>query len=434
MSEADIIDAIRTVLDRHMNHPHLAGFAPEARLNEDLYLDSVLILQIFLNLELEFGLSVPEEIISRQDIATVADLAGLLARGSAPAAAPVAAPAAGEGVHGELDYDIKLHCFVSCVCDGLKKRKLDHRPFYFGIWDTPFAVGERAQLLYHGPGITQDFFRDWFERFYGVAIEEWYDAARSKEENIATLLERVAQRPAEGSVMVMLDMFHLPERENKFNQNPFPHYLMLETSENPDTFRVLDPDYRWEGEISRQTVLNAVRQPTVAGGYAFDGSTAHPPEDADIRAYFEACFRRHDNPLAERLREIVRAHLAGRDGLTLADLSLAVRELPVITIRKYAYEHGFAYFWRALKLPAAEFDGWCDEIEALVQLLKTLHYDCMKLGQTADAGLAAAVLKRIDETDAQELKLKTKLGAIFDQWCEERFPTERAQEALRAAR
>ena len=84
MSEADIIDAIRTVLDRHMNHPHLAGFAPEARLNEDLYLDSVLILQIFLNLELEFGLSVPEEIISRQDIATVADLAGLLARGSAP--------------------------------------------------------------------------------------------------------------------------------------------------------------------------------------------------------------------------------------------------------------------------------------------------------------------------------------------------------------
>ena len=69
MSEADIIAAIRAVLDQHMNHPHLAGFAPEARLNEDLYLDSVLILQIFLNLELEFGLDVPEELISRQDIA-----------------------------------------------------------------------------------------------------------------------------------------------------------------------------------------------------------------------------------------------------------------------------------------------------------------------------------------------------------------------------
>jgi petrobactin synthase len=337
-------------------------------------------------------------------------------------------------VHGELDYDIKVHCFVSCVCDGLKKRKLDHRPFYFGIWDTPFAVGERAQLLYHGPGITQDFFRSWFERLYGVAVEEWYDAARSKDENIETLLARIAQRPSEGSVMVMLDMFHLPERENKFNQNPFPHYLMLEASENPRMFSVLDPDYRWEGEIARETVLNAVRQPTVAGGYAFDGSSAHPPGDADVRAYFEACFRPHDNPLADRLREIVRTHLAGRDGLTVADLPLAVRELPVITIRKYAYEHGFAYFWRALKLPAAEFDPWCDEIETLVQLLKTLHYDCMKLGQAADAGLAAAVLKRIDDIDAQEFKLKRRLGEIFDQWCMERFPGDHMPEARRAVR
>lgn len=431
MNEADIIAAVRTVLAEHMNHPHLAGFAPEARLNEDLYLDSVLVLQIFLNLELEFGLSVPEEIISRQDIATVADLAALLARGSA---VPVSPPAAGEGVHGELDYDIKVHCFVSCLCDGLKKRKLDHRPFYFGIWDTPFAVSERAQLLYHGPGITQDFFKAWFERLYGVAIEDWYDAARSKEQNIETLLARVAHRPAEGSVMVMLDMFHLPERENKFNQNPFPHYLMLEESENPATFGVLDPDYRWEGEIARETVLNAVRQPTVAGGYAFDGSAAHPPDDADVRAYFEACFRPHDNPLADRLREIVRAHLAGRDGLTLGDLPIAVRELPVITIRKYAYEHGFAYFWRALKLPAAEFDPWCDEIETLIQLLKALHYDCMKLGQTSDVGLAADVFERLNGVDAQEFKLKRKLGAIFGQWCVERFPADRAPEARRAAR
>ncbi len=430
MNETDILAAIRTVLDQHMNHPHLAGFAPEARLNEDLYLDSVLILQIFLNLELEFGLSVPEEIINRQDVATVADLAALLARGSAPAAGAVTS----EGVHGELDYDIKVHCFVSCVCDGLKKRKLDHRPFYFGIWDTPFAVGDRAQLLYHGPGITQDFFRSWFERLYGVVVEEWYDPTCSKDENIQTLLKRIEHRPDQGSVMVMLDMFHLPERENKFNQNPFPHYLMLEASDNVEIFRVLDPDYRWEGEIPRNTVLNAVRQPTVAGGYAFDGSTAHAPEDVDVRAYFDACFRRHENPLADRLREIVRAHLAGHNGLTLADLPFGVRELPVITIRKYAYEHGFAYFWRALKLPAAEFDPWCDEIEALVQLLRTLHYDCMKLGQTADSGLAAAVLKRIDDIDAQEFKLKHKLAAIFDQWCGERFPEEHVQETLRAAR
>lgn len=429
MTETEIVAAIRTVLAEHMDHPHMQVFAPEARLNEDLYLDSVLVLQIFLNLELEFGLVVPEEVISRQDIATVADLAALLARGTAPAPASTT----GEGVHGELDYDIKVHCFVSCVCDGLKRRGLDHRPFYFGIWDAPFTVGDRHRLLYHGPGITQDFFRRWYERLYGVTVEEWYDHARSKDENVETLLDRIAHRPPTGCVMVMLDMFHLPERENKFNQNPFPHYLMLEAGDDPAMFRVLDPDYRWEGEIARDTVLNAVRQPTVAGGYAFDASKVRTPDDGDVRDYFEACFKPHENALAARLRDIVRAHLAGRGGLTLADLPPAVQELPIITIRKYAYEHGFAYFWRALKLPAREFDTWCDEIEALVQLLKTLHYDCMKLGQTADAALAAAVLKRIDEADAQEFKLKRKLAEVFDLWCATHF-TDSLEQARRVAR
>lgn len=431
MSETDIIAAIRTVLAEHMAHPHMHAFAPEARLNEDLYLDSVLILQIFLNLELEFGVSVPEEIINRQDISTVADLAALLARGTAPAPQPAAAT--GEGVHGELDYDIKVHCFVSCVCDGLKRRGLDHRPYYFGIWDTDFALGDRFEILYHGPGITQDFFRRWYERLYGACVEEWYDPAKSRDENIAILLDRIENRPPDGSVMVMLDMFHLPERENKFNQNPFPHFLMLEKHDDPSLFRVLDPDYRWEGAIARDTVLNAVRQPTVAGGYAFDSSTARPPEDADVRDYFEACFKPRINPLADRLRDIVRAHLTGRNGLTLADLPRAVRELPIITIRKYAYEHGFAYFWRALKLPAAEFDPWCDEIETLIQLLKTLHYECMKLGQTADPALAAAVLKRIDEADAQEFKLKRKLAEIFDLWCATRFLTDVHPQARKVA-
>jgi hypothetical protein len=47
--------------------------------------------------------------------------------------------------------------------------------------------------------------------------------------------------------MVMLDLFHLPERENKFNQNPFPHYLMLEKTDDPRVWQVNDPDFRWEG-------------------------------------------------------------------------------------------------------------------------------------------------------------------------------------------
>lgn len=224
--------------------------------------------------------------------------------------------------------------------------------------------------------------------------------------------------------MVMLDMFHLPERENKFNQNPFPHYLMLQETADPETWFVHDPDYRWEGDIAREKVIHAIMQPTVGGGYVFDNAEARAPHAEDLKAYFEACFVRGRNPLVDAIRAIVTAHIEERDGLTLSTLSAAVRELPVITIRKYAYEHGFAFYWRALKLPAAEFEGWCEEIEALVQSLKTLHYSCMKLAQTGDRALATDVFERLDEADRQEMKLKTKLAEIFDLWCDLVLPAE----------
>ncbi len=422
MTRDEIFSAIETTLAQHMAHPHMHGFAPDARLNEDLYLDSVLILQVFLNLELEFNLAMPEEAISGEGIQTVDDLVGLYLP-KEPALPVPGFPMTGgdtdEGVHGEAYYDIKVHCFVSCVCDGLKKRGLDQRPFYFGVWDAKFAVSERYQLRYHANDISQEFFRSWFERLYGVSVQEWYDTALSKADNLSLMTNLVRDRKETDSVMVMLDMFHMPERENKFNQNPFPHYLMLQETGDPQTWFVHDPDYRWEGVMEREKVIHAIMQPTVDGGYAFDIGQARTPDPEDLKAYFEACFIERRNPIADAVRSIVTAHLDGKDGLSLADLELAVRELPVLTIRKYAYEHGFAFFWRALKLPSSAFETCCEEIEALVQSLKNLHYACMKLSQTEDAAQAATVFSQLDEADRIEKKLKGRLGEVFAQWCEE---------------
>lgn len=89
MSNETLIAAIGTVLREEMQHPHLDGFGPDARLNEDLYLDSVQLLQLILSLELTHGVSVPEAAINRLDVSTVADLARLLAPG-AEQVAPVA--------------------------------------------------------------------------------------------------------------------------------------------------------------------------------------------------------------------------------------------------------------------------------------------------------------------------------------------------------
>jgi petrobactin synthase len=421
MTRDEILTAIHTLLSQHMAHPHMEGFGPQARLNEDLYLDSVLMLQVFLNLELEYGLAMPEEAISKQEIETVDDLVDLYL--PKPTALPIPSfPLTGgtsdEGVHGEAYYDIKVHCFVSCVSDGLKRRGLDQRPLYFGVWDAKFAVSDAYQLRYYSDDITQEFFRSWFERLYGVSVREWYDPTLSKAENLATMTRLVETRCETGSVMVMLDMFHMPERENKFNQNPFPHYLMLQETGDPTTWLVHDPDYRWEGVMERQKVIHAIMQPTVGGGYVFDISEARAPAPEELAAFFESCFLADRNPIVDAVRGIVTAHLDGRNGLSLADLELAVRELPVLTIRKYAYEHGFAFFWRALKLPAREFETWCEEIEALVQSLKSLHYACMKLSQTADRNQAGAVFNNLDEADRIEFRLKAKLSEVFDAWRE----------------
>ena len=419
MTRDRIIEAIGAVLRDEMRHPHLDLFGPEARLNEDLYVDSVQLLQLILALELNLGLPVSEEAFSRQDISTVADLAAMLAPAEPrdpPAAVPPAPAPPSEGVHGELSYDLKIHCFVSCVCDGLKARGIDHRPFYCLIWDAEFAITDGFRLAYHSDAMDHETFRYWFERLYGVPLLTWYDHSRSKDDNVATLLDILHRRAPDECVMVMLDMFHLPERENKFNQNPFPHYLLLELTADPGVWQVRDPDFRWEGPIARDRLLNAIRQPTVAGGYRFDPSLAHAPDDVDLAAFFTACFRPNANPLIDAVRAIVTAHAEGQGGLVLSDLGAALRELPVITIRKWAYEHGFAFFWRALKWPDSTFQRICDEIEALVNGLTALHYAVLKLARTGDAAEVAAVLMKLDALDAAEFSLKRQLAAAFDAW------------------
>lgn len=229
------------------------------------------------------------------------------------------------------------------------------------MWDADFAVTDEAVMTYHAPSVNHDFFRQWFQRLYGIGITPWYEPGRSKEENLNILCRQVEQCGEHEAVMVMLDMYHLPERENKFNQNPFPHYVLVEKTDDPAVWRMRDPDYRWEGALPKVRILQAVNKPTVSGGWLLDRSTVSPPPPELIREYFNIAFKSRENPLADACRKIFRAHVDGSQPLT--HLNFALRELPVISVRKYAYEHGFAFFWRELVLPDREFEHWCDEIE-----------------------------------------------------------------------
>lgn len=411
MQREKLMASIRQVLDENMQNPHMDAFSESARLNEDLYLDSVLILQLILHLELDLGLVVPEENITAADYATVSSLADFLCRIDRKDTEQA-------NVSQEEFEDVKVHCFVSCVCESLKRKDIDHRPFYFGVWDAAFTVSGQYQLQYHSDEITHDSFLEWYQRLYGVTLEPWYDKAKSKQENLTKMQDLLASKDKTTHLMVMLDMYQLPERENKFNQNPFPHYVMLEDTHDPNTLFMSDPDFRWEGELERDRICNAVNQPGVAGGYLLDETGLVPADDRDVQAYFEACFIGDNNPLTTAIRQILDAHIRGYNGVKLTDLSLALREIRVIAVRKYAYEHGFAFFWRALGLADDDFETWCDVIEELIQTYTRIQYQIMKLVETGDLNLQVEIYALLNKQDRTESRIKKRLHEVYRDWCE----------------
>jgi petrobactin synthase len=313
---------------------------------------------------------------------------------------------------------IRVHCFVSCVCESLKRvPNVDQRPYYFGVWDAPFSVTDTFELAYHDPGSRQTFFRDWYERLYGAPIREWYEHDAPKEVNLRRLQGLVEDRPPGRNVLVMIDLFRLPERENKFNQNPFPHYVMLQATASPDEWLMQDPDFRWEGTLPRARILDAVASPAVAGGFWFDEAGIAPAPDSVVRQYFATCLSYPRNPFTQALRDIVGAHLDGSAPGGLAHLGTALRQIPVLAIRKYAYEHGFAFFWRALALDVPEFEHWCDEVDALVKGYTAVHYRAMKLSLGGDPRSAAGVVELLDQQDALETRIKRRLIEAYELWC-----------------
>ena len=78
MNKQQVIEDIRVIMTQKMSLPHVDKFHPDARLNQDLYLDSVQFLQLLLNLELEKGYDIPDDALSNGSFETVSELANFL--------------------------------------------------------------------------------------------------------------------------------------------------------------------------------------------------------------------------------------------------------------------------------------------------------------------------------------------------------------------
>ncbi|MEH8016446.1 DUF6005 family protein [Rheinheimera muenzenbergensis] len=424
MQKNTVISAIRQVLHNELQCQYLDRFHAQARLNEDLYLDSVLLMQLLLHLELSLGITVPDSALNKQDLATVDSLAQfLLSQGTPAQLADNAVESAAPEPAAEFD-DIKVHCFVSCLCEIIKAdERVDHRPFYFGVWDAQVLIDAQCRLAYHAPTLNHDFFRRWFQRIYGVAVNPWYRPELSKAQNLQLMQTLLQQKSASEQLMVMLDLYLLPERENKFNQNPFPHYVLLTETDDPEQWFMSDPDFRWQGVQRKQQVLQALASEAVAGGFIFDSKQIKPAENQVIADYFLACIKRDSNPMTDRVRQVVQHHAApSAAGPALTQLGAALHHLPVLAIRKYAFEHAFAFFWLDIGFDETEFEAWCEVIEDLVSSYKKIQYRAMKLstGQLSPAQQSALfdeIYQLLDQQDATEFRIKARLYQLFEQWC-----------------
>ncbi|UPW84994.1 petrobactin biosynthesis protein AsbD [Lysinibacillus sp. Ag94] len=78
MTRQQLIKSIYEILENSLELQTLSSFNEGARLNEDLYMDSIMVLQLILHIELDLGISIPDEVLVPKDFKTVGALASFL--------------------------------------------------------------------------------------------------------------------------------------------------------------------------------------------------------------------------------------------------------------------------------------------------------------------------------------------------------------------
>lgn len=78
MTRQEIVQVLHDIMQHHLKLPSMEAFCEDARLNEDLYMDSIMILQMILHLEVDLGFEIPDEMLVSKDFQTVGSLADFL--------------------------------------------------------------------------------------------------------------------------------------------------------------------------------------------------------------------------------------------------------------------------------------------------------------------------------------------------------------------
>ncbi len=328
------------------------------------------------------------------------------------------------------EVSIKVHCIVSCLCEVIRLHStIDYRPYYIGLWDAPFDVTEQGCITYYQHDLDHRAMYAGFELLFGAPVIEWYEKTRTSGENLATLLELVETCPPNRRIMVQIDLSLLPERENKFHQKPFPHFLMVERTGTSGEWYVRDPDFRWEGTASSASIIEAFLGNAFGGGFYVDAERLREPTPAAVDRFFNnVCTP--VNELTLTVQERIGMLCLGTDGHALSMLDGVAKQLPVLAIRKYSYEHALMYFIEQSETQTADFEHYAELVEQIVKGFNNVRYQSVKMAMTGSTALLSSIMARLDEMNRTETMVKHELYRLYRLWRRRRIDSL-AEEAVR---
>lgn len=410
-TKQQVSECIYQDLSNVKSHTDLLGFNANSLLLDELALNSLDVINMLDRLALNDALYASDETRALDEINTVRDLADALFEDQVL-----------PEWYGKLEeyVDAKVHCLASCLCELVKQKQLDHRPYYFCVPDAEVIVSDEATLNYHSDDISHQYMLDGFTSLYGMTVESWYSTSVSKAENAEKLAYLVDNKLASEHVIVMLDMYHLPGIDKEFDHDPFPHYVMVGKTNDPTQWFIYDPDYRWEGIVDKDRILNAFKQPTVEGGLLVNDTHARPFTHEAVNNFYQQCVEPNFNGLNSASREILQMFVAGKDAkgrvLELKNVALALEQIPVLSTRKYAYEHCLAYFWKELDYEEPEFDDLCELIEELYNVYKLVTFQIMKIAASGNEKFIKKAFTLLDAQDEREYRIKNRLAEVYSLW------------------
>ncbi|EJS67756.1 hypothetical protein COI75_23415 [Bacillus cereus] len=168
--------------------------------------------------------------------------------------------------------------------------------------------------------------------------------------------------------------------------------------------------------MEREKVLHSVQDNPFGGGYYIDIEGIQEPTQEMVASYFMETFKKNDNELTMELKNLIIKMANEEDGYSVSGLVAAVKQIPVLAIRKYSYEHAFAYFRETLQYSEQDFDYWCDRVEDIVQGFTNVQYRAIKMAMTNNKDMLFSIVEKLDEMNTIELQIKDELERQFLSW------------------